>query len=136
MDLDYTDNVSLSIDTKVLVNFPRPRFAVLPVSLSLSLVKFSGTLSLEIQPDAETGQPSICASLHPDFSLELTSSSLIGARAKLQDIPKVEQLILGRLRGFIIDKLVWPARQAVKLPDIGQAVQTVQEEYVMIDRGA
>jgi hypothetical protein len=136
MDIDYVDNASLSIDTKVLVNFPRPKFAILPVSLSLSIVKFSATVSLEIQPDLTTGAPSLCASLQPDFSLELMSSSLIGARAKLQDIPKVEQLIAGRLRGFIIDKMVWPHKLAVKLPDIGHATETVQEEFILIDRDA
>ena len=62
------------------------------------------------------------------------STSLIGSRAKLQDIPKVEQLIVGRLRGFIVDKIVWPRKHAVRLPELGTPAANGQhEDYVWID---
>jgi maintenance of morphology protein 1 len=41
LDLFYTDTVSVSISTAVLVNFPKPAFARLPVSLTISLSVFS-----------------------------------------------------------------------------------------------
>lgn len=44
VDLDYADSVSLAISTAVLVNFPRPRFAVLPVAIRVELVSFGGTV--------------------------------------------------------------------------------------------
>ena len=44
IDVDYSDHVTLAIDTRVVVNVPRPRFAVLPVSLGFTLVKFSATV--------------------------------------------------------------------------------------------
>lgn len=43
-DLDYSDHVALSIETKVAINLPKPRFAVLPVSLGMTLAKFSATV--------------------------------------------------------------------------------------------
>lgn len=46
IDIDYSDHVSLGIETKVLVNFPKPKFAIIPVSLALALVRFSATVSL------------------------------------------------------------------------------------------
>lgn len=46
LDFTYEDRMSLGVETKVLINFPKPRFAILPVSLGLTLVKFSGTVSL------------------------------------------------------------------------------------------
>lgn len=119
LDLDYTDLVSLSLTTCLLVNFPRPRFAVLPISLGLTLERFSGTLTLELPNPLSpptTSQPVVHMSLHPDFTLQLSTTSLLGSRAKLQDIPKVEQLILARIRGAIQDRVVWPGRVELGLP--------------------
>lgn len=45
IDLDYTDTASLALSTSVLINIPRPRFAVLPVSIGVELVSFGGTVS-------------------------------------------------------------------------------------------
>lgn len=44
-EIDYTDAVTLAISTSLVVNFPRPRFAVLPISLGITLVGLSGTVS-------------------------------------------------------------------------------------------
>ncbi|KAE8257174.1 hypothetical protein A4X13_0g2526 [Tilletia indica] len=157
VDIDYNDQLSLSIETKLVVNFPKPRFAVLPISLSLTLVRFSGTLALElfstvpslvlptenaqqatstegstigqpIPPTTSGGAPSpppkpkcrhhMHISLQPDFVLEAHASSLIGSRAKLQDIPKIEQLLVARLRAFVHDRFVWPRFWALALPNL------------------
>ncbi|KAK0555591.1 ERMES complex subunit mmm1 [Tilletia horrida] len=153
VDIDYNDQISLSIETKLVVNFPKPRFAVLPISLSLTVVRFSGTLALELfstvpstvlptevnqQPHpanasnsaSKTGKDKsaplpkpkcrhhLHISLHPDFVLEAHASSLIGSRAKLQDIPKIEQLLVARLRAFVLDRFVWPRFWAFGLPNL------------------
>ena len=121
LDVDLADHISLSINTRLLVNFPRPRFATLPIALSLAVSRFSGTLSLTLPPPGPgpTAHPSLHLSLHPDFTLELATRSLLGARAKLQDIPKVEQLLGARIRAWITDKVVWPGRVEVALPGVG-----------------
>jgi len=116
------------------MNFPRPRFAVLPVSLSLTLQRFSGTVTIELPtptvsssespspnssvPPPPHQHPSIHLSLHPDFTLDLSTSSLLGSRAKLEDVPKVEQLLNARIRAIIQDRVVWPGRVEISLPGI------------------
>ena len=45
VDVDYADHITMAIETKLVINFPRPRFAVLPISLSLTIARFSGTVS-------------------------------------------------------------------------------------------
>jgi hypothetical protein len=44
VDLDYNDSIHLSIATNVVVNFPQPRFAVLPVNLGVEVLGFGGTV--------------------------------------------------------------------------------------------
>lgn len=43
--MDYSDSVALSLSTAVLINFPKPRFVVLPVSLGVELAAIGGTVS-------------------------------------------------------------------------------------------
>lgn len=128
VDIDYSDHITLAIETKVVVNFPTARFAVLPISLGLTLKQLSATIMTEIPPiaiplptnsDPIAPSPAILMSLDPDFTLSMSTTSLLGSRAKLQDIPKIEQLILGRLRAWIVDNLVWPKVRVLKLPGLG-----------------
>lgn len=46
VDVDYTDSIHLSLATSLVINFPQPRFAILPVALGVELVGFGGTVSL------------------------------------------------------------------------------------------
>lgn len=169
-ELDYTDSVTLAISTSLVVNFPRPRFAVLPISLGITLVGLSGTvrhlphlnhrtprsslalvsvpslnpkprltraspllspsqmttslLSSPITPTSPTPHQSIQLSLQPDFSLSISTTSLLGSRAKLQDLPKIEQLVASRLRQAIAERIVWPRFFAVGLPSLGIGIST------------
>ncbi|WAR60152.1 hypothetical protein PtB15_9B89 [Puccinia triticina] len=147
IDIDYSDRVTLAIETKVVVNFPTARFAVLPISLGLTLNQLSATIMAEIPPiaiplpmndDPSAPSPAILMSLDPDFTLSMTTTSLLGSRAKLQDVPKIEQLIMGRLRGWIVDNLVWPKVRVLKLPGLGNkgSVEDAADgegEYVWVE---
>lgn len=143
VQLDYTDHITIAIDTKLVINIPKPRFAVLPVSLSLAITRFSARVSIELF-STESGSvlptesgveapvrppPNEAAfaprsrhhlhfSLHPDFQLEASVGSLLGSRAKLQDIPKIEQLLIGRLRTYIHDRFAWPRYWSLSLPNL------------------
>ncbi len=46
VDIDYSDSLHLSLATSLLVNFPLPKFAVLPVALGVELVGVGGTVSV------------------------------------------------------------------------------------------
>lgn len=47
--MDYLDSVALSLSTAVLVNFPKPRFAVLPISLGVELAAIGGTVRAALE---------------------------------------------------------------------------------------
>ncbi|KAI7142830.1 hypothetical protein KC352_g29259, partial [Hortaea werneckii] len=53
MDVDLSDVVTLGIETKLVLNYPKPFVAVLPVALAVSVVRFSGTLSLSFSPSSQ-----------------------------------------------------------------------------------
>ncbi|KAK3837212.1 MAG: hypothetical protein JOS17DRAFT_436581 [Linnemannia elongata] len=114
IDIDFNDQIMLGIETSLLINWPRPRIAALPVSLVLSVVKFQATITMQfITID---GQQHISISTLPDFDLEFGVQSLLGARTKLEDVPKVTDLITSKLRGFFIDKCVYPNGRDIAMP--------------------
>ncbi|ORX47423.1 hypothetical protein DM01DRAFT_1339053 [Hesseltinella vesiculosa] len=127
IDFEYNDQVTLGIETRVILNWPRVAIAALPVSLVLSVVRFSGTLTIElIDPPRTSTKPDkpleryIAISSHPDFVLDLQVQSLIGSKTKLEDIPKLTDLIQTKLRDIYIDKLVYPTFVKVKVPTMFQ----------------
>jgi maintenance of morphology protein 1 len=44
IDFSFDDQIKIALDTQALVNWPKPGMASLPISLSFTLVKFSGTV--------------------------------------------------------------------------------------------
>src|SRR5208282_2585084 len=110
MDVDLTDVVTLGIETTLHLNYPKPSIAVLPVSLSVSLVNFAASLSVSFIPRsplplASSASPTATAltfTFAPDFSFDLSVRSLVGARSRLQDIPKIAQLVESRVRLWFV----------------------------------
>ncbi|EXJ85409.1 hypothetical protein A1O1_05773 [Capronia coronata CBS 617.96] len=133
MDVDLSDdNLTLAIETALILNYPKPFSAVLPVALSVSVVRFSGTLSISFVPASEdehagtkkpgstAGKPqtSLAFSFLPDYRLELSVRSLIGSRTRLQDVPKVAQLVEARVQAWFEERVVEPRVQVVPLPGL------------------
>ncbi|OJD16717.1 hypothetical protein AJ78_03142 [Emergomyces pasteurianus Ep9510] len=185
MDVDLSDdNLSLAVETSLLLNYPKPFSAVLPVALAVSVVRFSGTLCISFVPGPSTSdqtmsasptpakettssetidersserqgtrqraphQPkhadtaaaaaaatenaedahtkhapgipktSLAFSFLPDYRLDLSVRSLIGSRSRLQDVPKVAQLVEARVQAWFEERVVEPRVQVVGLPNI------------------
>ena len=140
VDVDLSDdNLTLAIETSLILNYPKPRSAVLPVALGVSVVKFSGTLCIGFVPAASSssspeglppdglagsstgnGSPktSLTFSFLPDYRLELSVRSLLGSRSRLQDVPKIAQLIESQIQAWFEDRVVEPRVQVVGLPGL------------------
>lgn len=121
IDVDLADTLTLGIETKILLNHPRPLTAVLPVALTVSMVRFSGCLSvllLNAEKEGEGSGTALMFSFSPDFRLEFAVKLLIGARAKLQDVPKISQLVESKLRSWFVERCIEPRFQLVKLPSL------------------
>ena len=133
MDVDLSDFMTLGIETRMILNYPKPLTAVLPIALSVSVVRFSGTLSISFlpshptpssTPDSTPQQPpsvtptTLAFSFLPDYRLDLSVRSLVGSRSRLQDIPKIAQLVESRLHAWIDERCVEPRVQQVVLPSL------------------
>ena len=144
LDVDLSDdNLSIAVETSLILNYPKPLSAVLPVALSVSVVRFSGTLCISLvpastpsngpeanlralpdsEPEASSPIPdsrksNIAFSFLPDYRLDLSVRSLIGSRSRLQDVPKVAQLVEARVHAWFEERVVEPRVQVVGLPDL------------------
>lgn len=143
MDVDLSDVVTVGIETKLVLNYPKPFAAVLPVALAVSVVRFSGTLSLSFSPSSqpnpypsEFGGPGPARNeghpLNPtgsspttltftfldDYRLDLSVHSLIGSRSRLQDVPKIAQIVEARIHQWFDERVVEPRFQQIVLPSL------------------
>ncbi|ODV93243.1 hypothetical protein PACTADRAFT_51859 [Pachysolen tannophilus NRRL Y-2460] len=154
IDVDLSDTLTLGIETKLLLNHPKPLTAVLPVSLSVSIVRFSGCLSVSListsdevledttlanipssststLDEGEKGKLSngtaLMFSFASDYRLEFEVRSLIGARSKLQDVPKIGNLVESKLREWFVERCIEPRFQLIKLPSIWPRKKNTRE---------
>lgn len=137
MDVDLSDCITLGIETKIILNWPKPLTAVLPTALAVSIVRFSGTLSVSFLPSSSPASPepstsfsnppcpppsttptTLAFSFLPDYRLDISVRSLVGSRSRLQDIPKIAQLVESRLHAWIDERCVEPRMQQVVLPSL------------------
>ncbi|KAF2714958.1 hypothetical protein K504DRAFT_445880 [Pleomassaria siparia CBS 279.74] len=165
MDVDLSDVITLGIETTLVLNYPKPFVAVLPVALAVSVVRFSGTLAVSFIPSSTplSSTPSPTPGTHPssrshsqppnpqteepahpstsssssagentpparpttlaftfldDYRLDLSVRSLVGSRSRLQDVPKIAQLIESRVHAWFDERVVEPRFQQIVLPSL------------------
>ncbi|KAK8167226.1 hypothetical protein BC567DRAFT_271277 [Phyllosticta citribraziliensis] len=143
MDVDLSDVITLGIETTLKLNWPKPQVATLPVALAVSVIRFSGTLAVSFIPSAQppssndddddhadpsnsrnstsshTHTPTTLAfTFLDDYRLDLSVRSLLGSRSRLQDVPKIAQLIESRLHTWFDERCVEPRFQQILLPSL------------------
>jgi maintenance of morphology protein 1 len=118
MDVDLSDFITLALETKLLLNYPKPLVAVLPVALAVSVVRFSGTLSISFIPGSPLNATTLAFSFLDDYRLDLSIRSLVGSRSRLQDVPKIAQLVEARLHTWFDERAVEPRFQQIELPSL------------------
>jgi maintenance of morphology protein 1 len=122
MDVDLSDMITLAVETKMLLNYPKKLTAVLPVALAVSVVRFSGTLSISFNPsnpsDSGGAPTKMTFTFLDDYRLDFSIRSLLGSRSRLQDVPKIAQLVESRLHRWFDDRCVEPRFQEIALPSM------------------
>jgi maintenance of morphology protein 1 len=110
VDFDITDQLKIGVDTLLVVNWPKSDIAELPVTLLLTITKFTGTLYVEFTAE------SLSVSLMDGFTLEFQSQTLLGSRTKVKDLPKLQSIISTRIQQLLVDHLVYPNNFKLEIP--------------------
>eukprot|EP01134_Creolimax_fragrantissima_P006064 CFRG6064T1 len=109
----WSGTINISVELQILVNYPMPRFAVLPVTLSLSLERFDGLTRLRMPGHVDK---SILFSFEGDPILDFSLGSVIGAATRVHDPPKLIEIVVSRLRNIIHEQLVSPQCVSIDIP--------------------
>jgi maintenance of morphology protein 1 len=131
MDVDLNDVLTLGIETKLLLNWPRPLVAVLPVALAVSIIRFSGTLQIAFVPASQgtrDATTTLAFSFLEDYRLDVSVHSLLGSRSRLQDVPKIAQLVESKLHQWFDERCVEPKFQQIVLPSLWPRKKTTREQ--------
>ena len=146
IDIDLNDRLAFGIETRLLLNYPKPVTAVLPVNLTVAIVKFQACLTVSLtnaedlvptnknlESDSDNSGYFLMFSFAPEYTMEFDTKSLIGARSKLENIPKISSLIEYHIKKWFVERCVEPRFQCVKLPNIWPRSKNAREEKVDVD---
>jgi Maintenance of mitochondrial morphology protein 1 len=64
------------------------------------------------------GPITLAFSFLPDYRLDLSVRSLMGTRSRLQDVPKIAQLVDARIHSWLDERCVEPRYQEIVLPNL------------------
>ncbi|PVU93442.1 hypothetical protein BB561_003277 [Smittium simulii] len=112
LNIELIDGLSFGFDTQLVLNWPQKSFASLPVSMVLSVSKFIGTVTVELdyKNDLE-----VVISIKPGYILDLNVQTLLGSNAKVQNLPMLTSIISRKIRNSFIAELVYPNAKRVPL---------------------
>lgn len=129
IDIDLNDRLAVGVETKLLLNYPKPATAALPINITVAIVRFQACLTVSLTK-AEEFVPSsssleqnnsgyfLVFSFAPEYRMDFHCDSLIGARSKLENIPKIGSLIEYQIKKWFVERCVEPRFQFVRLPSM------------------
>ncbi|KAK9373007.1 uncharacterized protein V1513DRAFT_450358 [Lipomyces chichibuensis] len=81
-------------------------------------------MSLKTIPPSSNSdrKTSLTFSFAPDYRLEFSIKSLLGSRSRLQNLPKISQLVESRIRKWFVERCVQPRFQEITLPEFGSGL--------------
>lgn len=161
IDIDLIDRLSLGVETKLLLNYPKPGFMALPISLTVAIIRFQGCLTVSLtrgdefvetnsQNEEKTKSTTtddsdddeldnsyfLMFSFSPEYKFEFDTQSLIGDKSKLENIPRIRSLIEYQIKKWFVERCVEPRFQFIKLPNIWPRSKNTREEKHNEDNNA
>ncbi|CCD23907.1 ERMES complex subunit MMM1 NDAI_0C02470 [Naumovozyma dairenensis CBS 421] len=151
IDIDLNDRLAFGLETNLVLNFPRPSIATLPIKINVAIIRFQGCLNISLttaeefsskecnsQYNASTDKSTdranestgyyLVFSFSPEYTMEFDIHSMIGSRSKLENIPKISSLIEYQIKKWFVERCVEPRFQFVKLPNLWPRSKNTREE--------
>lgn len=140
IDIDLNDRLAVGIETRLLLNYPKPATASLPVNVTVSIIRFQACLTVSLtkaeefvptspesmEENSDTGY-FLMFSFAPEYRMEFETQSLIGARSKLENIPKIGSLVEHQIKKWFMERCVEPRFQFIKLPSVWPRSKNTRE---------
>jgi hypothetical protein len=108
---------SITIQVTVLVNWPKERFASVPITIGVTLESLKGE-ALFIMPPGSDPLCTFGFTREPLSRFSLSSS--VGAKTQLRNIPQVSQFIIKKMQKYLRTQLVHPNGVCFHIPVKGQ----------------
>ena len=102
-DFAFRSGLKFTLQTKIWCNWPRDRYASIPVTLDLELVEISGRIKLGVRHSH-----SFISFLEEPLTRFSIDSSLGNDSFKVSNIPQLSDFIIRKLDSFISKRLVSP----------------------------
>jgi hypothetical protein len=109
-DMAFRSGLTFKISTRLWCNWPRDRYASLPVTIILELVEISGRVRFGVDHGS-----SFVSFLEDPMTRFAVHTEVGGDSFKLKDIPKLSDFIVKKLKDFILKKLVHPKAHRFRL---------------------
>lgn len=146
IDIDLNDRLAVGIETRLLLNYPKPVTASLPINVTVSIIRFQACLTVSLTKAEEfvpTSPESVdennddgyflMFSFAPEYRMEFETQSLIGARSKLENIPKIGSLVEYQIKKWFVERCVEPRFQFIKLPSVWPRSKNTREGKADVD---
>ena len=108
-DILFKSGISFKICTKLFVNWPREKYASIPVLLQLDVIEVAGRVRFGVQK--KNSFLSFLNEPHSRFHVH----SEVGEHFKFQDLPKLSQFVIKKIKKFINNRLVHPNMHKFRL---------------------
>ncbi len=108
-DIVFKSGISFKICTKLFVNWPREKYASIPVLLQLDVIEVAGRIRFGV--NKKNSFLSFLDEPHSRFHVH----SEVGELFKFQDLPKLSQFVIKKIKKFINSRLVHPNRHKFRL---------------------
>lgn len=132
IDFEYADALDLTIDTQVIINWPRAYSASLPVTLTVSVRKIVGSLIIKHNLPEKYGpmtaftdvnskdyvSSSLSIAVAPDtFSISIDIQTMLGNRTKVKDFHHLNKYIASSIEKMVVDAFVKPSQRKIYIPN-------------------
>ncbi|CAK9251029.1 unnamed protein product [Sphagnum jensenii] len=109
-DVVFRSGLKIKVSTKLWLNWPRDRYASIPVSLTIDLDELSGRVLIG------TDRTSLYVTFVEEPFTRLKITTEVGEQFKLRDVPQLSQYMTQRLKEVIRNRMVHPNLHRMKLP--------------------
>lgn len=108
-DMTFRSGVTFSVSTKIWINWPKEKYASIPVLLKLNMEEVAGPIRFGVIKN------SCCFSFLEMPYTRFRVVSELGDQFKIKNVPKLSDMIIKQIRKVMFNRMVYPHAHTFKL---------------------